>query len=304
MDRRTWLIVLTVVLWTSLAAAEPVDTSGPERPSPWTHIQQRVALAGWPAGLLGETLIQPRVSLHRAESMVLNETYAGAGGRLRITPAFVDVGPRLSLAPFDFFDVNAQGSFLYYWPSSSGLLPYDDITESTRDLDREDRWKDPATAPKGSWAFALTVDPTLKLKFGPVIAFSGWTFAWYWIDQPDGIDSNLVYEPYFDRLIEWNDLVVEHQAAVIVELFDGDAKPLLWLGATYRQHWAIGSKDASINVGGLFAVRPSYRRGWPLIIGQVLPYVKDPDRVGGMPSLVLLLSWSNDHPGPRWAQGS
>ena len=245
MGRGGWTILLLIALWSPMAAAGPVETAGPERPPPWVHVWQRGAVAGWPAGLMGETRIQPRVALHRADSMIFKETYAGAGARLRITPAFVDVGPRLSFAPFDFFAVNAQGSFLYYWPSSSGLLPYDDIGESTRDLDREDRWKDPATAPRGSWAFALTLDPTLKLKFGPVIAFSAWTFSWYWIHQPDEIDSPLVYEAFTNRLVEWNDLVIEHQAALIVELLDGVEKPLFWVGATYRQRWVIGSKDAS-----------------------------------------------------------
>ncbi len=299
--RIAWIMVSLAIAaspgfsWADEGKGPPplTDPSGPERPGPWLLMWQRIAVAGWPAGLLGETRIQPRVALHRAESMVFNNTFAGAGGRVRITPAFVDVGPRLSLSPIDLFEVNAQASFVYYWPSSSGLLPYWDLGDSTRDLDREDRFDDPATRPEASHALFVTLDPTLQLMFWRIAAFSSWTFAWFWIDRPEGIDSPLVYEPFYDRLVEWDDLIIEHQSAVL-GIFS-EEKPKLWIGATIRQRWVIGSGDVSWNVGGVVMLRPGVKPGWPTFIAMVLPYIKDADRVGGAPNVNVLLTWGHDY---------
>ncbi len=301
----TFILVTSLLMVTpSAGASEPQGDAEPaakqatevERPGPWIFFREQVAVAGWPSGLITDTRVQLRGALHRDNSIVFQDTYAGVGARLAVTPAFVEVGPRLSFAPIDIFDVDVQASFIGYWPSSSGLLPYENIEESTRDLDRKARYQDPDTTAEPGYAFRVEAAPTLKLKIGPIIGLSSWSFAYYWFHQTDGNDSPLVYEPFNDRLMERHDMVITHQAALISEFLDGQNKPLLWVGATYIDRITLRSKDRSIRVGGLAVFQPSYKRGWPRFVVQVTPYVKDPDRVGGVPALALAIVWTRDMP--------
>jgi hypothetical protein len=103
-----------------------------------------------------------------------------------------------------------------------------------------------------------------------------------------------VYEPYWDRLIAWNDMVIEHQPVLLFEILDGKDKPLLWVGGTFRDRMTMVSGDRSMNAGGLIMFKPGVQPGWPRIVVQVLPYVKDTDRIGGPPSMALALVWSRD----------
>ena len=299
-------IILMVLALMAIAQPVSAEESEPEtqteteakpdalKPGPWLFMRQQVAVAGFPAGLISDTRLQLRGPMHRDNSIVFQETYGGVGAKVAVTPAFVEVGPRLSLAPIDIFDVDFQASYIGYWPSSSGLLPYDTLDESTRDKDREVRWNDPELTAESGHALMVSAAPTLKLKIGPIIGFSGWTFAYYWFQRAEGQDSPLLYEPYWDRLMQPNDMVIEHQAAIVSEFLNGKKKPLLWVGATYVDRRVINSKDKSMMLGGLVLFQPSYKEGWPKFLVQVTPYIKDTDRVGRAPFMALALVWTKD----------
>ncbi len=292
------LLALTAL--SSGAQTQPLD----EEPAPAAappsslHFSQLVALAAFPLGLLSDSRLEVRAPMHRSASMVFQDTYAAVGGRAVITPAFASIGPRMTLAPIDFFDVVVMANATVVWPSDSGLIPYDHILESTVEGDRKDMFRYPAPGrevlPGGG--FDVRVQPTLKLKVGPVIAFSSWDFSWIWLNQPGGEAGPYVYEPFRDRIIEWDDLVMEHQSAIVGEFLPGQGGPLLWVGATYHDIWALGSGDRSIQVGPIVVLKPSYKAGWPRIILQVKPYVMDHDRVGGGPRIALALTWDVDTP--------
>ena len=296
-------VSLAAILTATTAGAD--DDGGADPPGPSLHVSQLVAGAAFPLGLLFDTRLEARAPLHRSDSIVFQDTYAAVGGRAVVTPAFASVGPRLTLAPIDLFDVVVMANATMVWPSSAGLIPYESIGDSTRDSDRELLFEDPAPGrevlPGGG--FDVRVQPTLKLKVGPIIAFSSWDFSWIWLRQPDGIDTPYAYEPFRDRIVEWDDLVIEHQSAVVGEILPGEGGPLLWVGATYHDIWAIGSRDRSIQIGPLVVFKPSYKRGWPRILLQVKPYVMDTDRVGGGPRIALALAWNVDEPLARPGAG-
>ncbi len=272
-----------------------VETTGSERPRPWLWNRTMLAVSGWPTGMIADVRLQQRVALKRGPSFVLQDTYAGIGARLAASPAFVDVGPRFSLAPVDFFDIDLQAGMVGYWPSSSGLLPYDRIGESTRDRDRALRHRDPDTAAAGGWAAYASAQPTLKAKLGPVILYDSWSFTWFHVERPEGEDAELVYEPYWDRRLAWDDMVMQQEVGLLGEILDGEGgRPRLLVGAQFRHRWTLKSKDPSMVVGGMAIVRLVDKPGVPAIAAQVLAHVVDPDRVGGAPNMGLALVWAND----------
>ena len=83
--------------------------------SPSIYGRQALAVAGWPTGLLSNTIVEVRTPLHRSESVLFQTTSAGLGAQVLATPAFVSVGPRLSLAPIEVFDVNFKAAHGWYF---------------------------------------------------------------------------------------------------------------------------------------------------------------------------------------------
>ncbi|MCB9685563.1 MAG: hypothetical protein H6735_11025 [Alphaproteobacteria bacterium] len=258
-----------------------------DEPGLW--MRQAVGFGGWPSGAVIDTRAQLRTPLHRSDSIVFQKTYAGAGGRLAVTPAYADVGPRVSIAPIDVFDLDLQASFVGYWPSSFGPMVFGDLG-GTLSKDRADRPEDAVS----TWALVLTAAPTLKLRVGPIVAFDAWTISHWRFHQPDAVDEPYTYEPYSDMVLAWTDTLLEHQAVVMATVLPGDGGPLLWLGPTFRDRIATGSGDRSTCLGGILTTRPIVASWAPQAVVQVLPYLKDTDRLGGVPNIQGQLFWVLD----------
>ena len=273
-----------------LAALVAVPANAADEPGLWTR--QAVGTSGWPAGLISDTRMQYRAPLARKEgSWMLNETYAGVGGMARITPAFVEFGPRLSIAPVDVFDLDLQASRLQYFNPGLGLMPFESSSEGGKlDGTRSDRAANGEGVASGGWSFTAT--PTFKLQLGPIVAFDTWNISFLALDKPDNTSEDFVYEPYRDQVVAWNDVSIEHQAALLYTVLPGDDGPMFWVGGTVRDRFNHTSDDRSTAAGALIVAKPGTSATVPKIVGQAMFYVKDQDRVGTVPNLQLLAAWT------------
>ncbi len=280
------VLALSVTLGaTSAAAAEPTG------PYLWTRAQ--LGAGGAPLGLLGDVRMQVRAPIWHSDSFLLQDNYVGAGLRVAASPAFVEGGPRLSIAPVAFFDLDVQGSVHRYFDDGLGFLPYDSTSgklESERDARAADSF--------GSTAWTLTATPTLKAQLGPVIVLDSVAIEAWHVEMPSGMTAPYVYEPFRDLVIGWDDVVIEHQPAIILTPWKGDDnKRKLWIGATMRDRYALVSHDRSMAVGGMAIFRPGSRSAaMPTLVVQVLPYVIDADRVGGVPNIQGAWVWKMENP--------
>jgi hypothetical protein len=248
------------------------------------YLREGIAVAGWPAGLLSNTVVEARLPGHRSSSILFRDTYEGAGVQILATPAFVTAGPRISLAPVDAFDVNFKAARGWYFANGLGLVPFESLS-GTLDADRNAR-KDEGV---GAGAWILTVEPTLKAQVGPVIAFDAWTVDWMWFERPAGAPA-LVYEPFRDLVIAWDDVAVEHHAAVFWSTGD-DGGAMLRLGPTWRDRWTLVSHDRSATTGLMVVGRPGRPPAVPALVGLALWYVIDVDRVGPVPFMAAQVRW-------------
>lgn len=253
-------------------------------PSVWT--KQLVGVSGWPSGLLSDTRVQLRTAGHRSDSILFKDTYYGVGGRLQVSPAFVDIGPRVSLAPIDVLDVDLQASWTGY-AGPFAPLPYDGLT-GTSERARGERKGEQMPMHK----LELSAAPTLKGKLGPVVAFSGATFAWLRAHRPKGATAAYFYEPYRDLVVAWEDVTIDSQTAVLVELMPGGDRPLLWIGPTFRHRRALRSGDFQSHAGAVVMCRPGTAPAVPTLVTQVLGWVASPDRGAAFPSVNLAASWT------------
>jgi hypothetical protein len=258
---------------------------------PVVWVKEGIGGGGWPSGLISDTKVQLRAPLYRSESIVFRDTYAGIGARFAVTPAFVDVGPRLSLAPIDIFDVDVQASWHGYYGTTSGLLPF---AEPRNKLESQ-RYPRKEDAFVGS-ALSLSVSPTLKLALGPLVLIDSWTVERWHVDRPQGVTEPYVYEPYRDLVIAWDDTLVQQQASLMARLQKGDDGPLLWVGGALRDTWSVDAGDRSLSVGGVGMWRPGRSPRSTTLLLQVLPYLIDADRVGSVPNIQGQVSWTLDHP--------
>ncbi len=259
-----------------------------DAPAFW--VRQSVGVAGWPTGVLSETRVQARTPIFRSDSMVFQDTHAGAGLRLDASPAFANPGVQLSFAPIDIFDVDVSASFLGCLPGPFGLLPYEGLSSKLESV------RDPRTDNVATVGFSLDANPTLKLKVGPVIAFDAVAVSYLHLVQPEGVSAPYVYEPLRDLIVAWDEVYLEHQPALLYEALPGGDRPLLYVGASYRDRFAFRSGDRSSALGLLVVTRPAERPIIPTFIGYAAFYLIDQDRVGGVSFLGLQANWIVEPP--------
>lgn len=286
------LLILLLVLASSPALAQ--DTSGPQAPAPWLHLRARAGFQFFPIGVMAEGMAVPSAALHRADSLVFQRTYIGMGAYLRATPSFLDIGPRFSVSPIDIFEFHAMGILTVHWPSANGRVPFDTIASKTYD-DRQ-------VHPHEDYGVVLTVgtrlSPVLKLKLGPVIAVYGATLSYHHLLlDPSVAADQLIYDPALDLLIQRRSWTFEQQAALLVQLLDGEStKARLRLGATVRQRLAIESGDESLNLGFIGMFKPGRAPVFPDLLLVVTPYLRDTDRVMGPPWMFVGATWEFNPP--------
>lgn len=262
-----------------LAAAHAGD-------SPHLFFKQGIGVSGWPSGLLSTTILEARTPLHRSDSVVFQNTYAGVGLDVQASPAFVIGEVRASFAPLDVFDVNLRAGRGYYFDNGLGLLPFDQLAgtlESSRDPRADEGF--------GAWMWDLGAEPTLKAKLWKIVFFDAWTVDWLITERPAAVTAPFTYEPLRDLVIAFEDVAFEQHVGLLFEAMDGKSGPMLMFGPTYRDRWAHVSGDRSATVGLLVATRPSKKPIVPTFAGLALWYVLDTDRVGPMPYLALQAQW-------------
>jgi hypothetical protein len=274
-------MLLSFLVTTALAA---------DGPAWW--LRQSVGGQLFPDGAMSDTRVQYRVPMHRSSSRLFQTTYAGAGLRAMATPVNVEVGPRVGFAPIEIFELEVQGSYLYYFSwGGRGLLPYDEL--GGKDTETRKAREDEGFMGGG---LQLAATPTLKLKFGPIAVFDTATFSVLHLDQPGDVDAPWVYEPNRDLVVAWDELLVENQAGALLELLPGGDRALLRVGGLVRNREALESGDHSMAVGGLVSFKPGVTPAVPTINVLALAYVVDADRVGTAPNLQASATWVFEKP--------
>jgi len=263
-----------------------ISASAADGPS--LYSRQLVGFGGWPAGLVSDTRVQYRVPGKRSDSDLFQTTYYGVGGRFQASPAFIDIGPRISIAPIEIFDIEFQGG----WTGYAG--PFGPIPMSSLEGRIESARAELEGAEIAISKFEVSATPTLKLKVGPVIAYDGINAALVRATKPEGVTERFWREPYRDMVLAYSDWAFEHEGALLFEAMDGDERPRLIFGATARHRFSIVSQDSFTNVGPMVVVRPGTKKGIPTILGRGYFYVVDPERVGTAPNLQFAAIWSFD----------
>lgn len=259
-------------------------------PSLWAR--QGLGVALFPSGALSNTIVELRTPLHRSESIVFKDTFIGGGAQLQVSPAFVLVGPRVTFAPIDVFDLTLKGMHGWYFDNGLGTMPFDELSGTLGD-ERDARADDGVA----SEVWSASAEPTLKAKVWKLIVFDAWTIDYLSFGRPPGVTSAYTYEPLRDLVLSWGqELTFEHQAGVLFEPIGGKDKPFLRVGPTFRDRWAHFSGDRSTTLGVLVAGRPGVKPLVPTIVGMALWYLADNDYEGATPFIAAQVRWDLERP--------
>jgi len=270
-------------------AAAPYDKT-------WLHIWGRLGAAVFPLGVQGTVVLEPRVALHRSESVLFQSTFFGGGLYFRVTPAFLEYGPQISIKPIEIFELNVVGKHTWHYASKNGRVRFDDYSGKSY-ADRGARPDSPAAAS----TLYFGVSPVLKLKAGPLIVVYGGSLAYHHILVDDD-DDQLFYDAALDLLLFKREWTISHQAVVMAEVLDGEKTAARFrIGATIRQRAALRAKDQTVNLGLITTFKPGRKAGFPEILFLVMPYLRDASggRVLGPPWIALALTWTVDPPFAR-----
>lgn len=283
------LFVSTVALASEEPPAE-VEEAGSDRPAPWLMVREGLGMGYGPLGLVSDTRVQARMALHRSDSIVFQNTYAGIGGKARVSPAFVDGGLLLSFAPIDVFDLDLAAEMTGTWAGSSGQLFYSVASGKTGEerAERTDRQMP-------GYRLTLSASPTLKIKVGPIIALNSVEIAYLHHLDPQPEETTYVYEALRDMVVAWDDVVITQFGALLYENKQGELGSVFRAGAVVRDRMVLKSGDGHTAVGGILMFRKAQVPKSPALVLLGFAYVRDADRVGGA-NIQGQLIWSLERP--------
>ena len=118
-------------LASEVAPAEAAE-AGVDRPAPWLMVREGFWYRLWPAGIdCGHSRSGTSSPAPLRLGPVSEHLCGDWGPGVRVSPAFVDGGLLVSLAPIDVFDVDFSVDLTGTWPSSSGQLMYSEPSGKT-----------------------------------------------------------------------------------------------------------------------------------------------------------------------------
>ncbi|MFT4704847.1 MAG: hypothetical protein ACI81R_002555 [Bradymonadia bacterium] len=272
-----------------------LDITGTEAAPQWLYARSVFGISARPIGLLLDNQLEHRWRLWRTDAIPFQNTFLGVGARVALSPAYLDVGPQVTFAPADLFDLQMRATYSRYYAGANGLVGYATIGDTTSDT-REAF----AQGTLGDDMLSLSIAPTLKLKVGPIIAVGSATITAIYTDEDEALP--LAFDVYRNLTIaRGSELVTEYNGALIAELLDGDRGPLLWLGALAEHARTRESRDQRTAVGPLVVVRPSRSMRGPRFLIQGRYYTEDSDFQPGFGAKFAVI-WDGNLIRPRDAR--
>jgi hypothetical protein len=260
-----------------------------ERPTPWFFAEPTVALGWWPGILAAFSPFQVRFALHRSDGLAFQDTYAGVGGWARVSPSLLEVGGRFDIAPIDVFDLAVWVRYSHSFATFAGRLPYDEFGNKTF------KQRSPREDAIPSDAFEVVLEPTFKIKAGPVIGLYRASFQFSRLFLEEEATTKWVYDAARDVAVPPEGFVLlENSGVVAVDLLEHTpAKVTLRLGVMVRHRRVfVEDGDRQLNLGFIGMIKPGRRPAAPTIICQVLAYLVDHDRVLAPPQIILGAQWN------------
>ena len=264
-------------------------TLAADEPGPW--FESLTAGGVQPGALIQSLSVEYRAPVLRYGGAVFNDTFVGGGARASVTPAFSEFAGRVSAQPIDILPITFEAVHTAYFNNNVGLVAMDSLDNGSRFPERLSRIEQGFGF--GGSSLTLSASPTLQMRVGPIVGFTNWTFASIQVRQPDGIDTEYVFDPFRGIVIAWDDWIIEHTSAVLYERTVGAKNGLLRIGPATRGRWSLNGPDETLTLGGLVQYRPTDTPYMPTFMLLTSSFLKDPDFLGPVPNVLVAVTFNN-----------
>ena len=226
-------------------------------------------------------------NLSRSESPLVKDAHLSLGLTNTFSPAYDRVGVWVEVSPLSIIDLRAGFEPSLYFGLFNSLQ---DFPSYDAVFDEQTR-KDTNGGSYLGFARRVYVAPTLKMKVGRVIAFTGAEIEW-WKAEGDGPHF---YEPARDTLLESDgDRVLRTSSGLLFELRQGEGRQVL-LGPWHQIMDVDGARPNRVQRVGLLGVYDLGGRRFgltrPTVIGQLAYYLDDRFKKNE-PWALLAIRWS------------
>lgn len=224
------MLALLALLSTPAPALEPVLD--------WT-----LSGAYWGAGAESTIKAGVRQPLwDRPGNLLLESTYLQANGSIMLTPAYAKGLVEVAFQPAAIFELRAGYGLIGFFDAFTAMLVYDDPA-AVYDADAN-ALRDRSTG----WASRLKVEPTLRMKGGPVV-FVGWSVFRWTVAHPGPTTDTGDYwlDPEFSLLSRLDAVTWDHNALLAGELRSQEHTVYVGGYGTFRQ--APSTDDSTARVG-------------------------------------------------------
>ncbi|HZI08972.1 MAG TPA: hypothetical protein VE153_01210, partial [Myxococcus sp.] len=233
-----------------------------------------------PLGVETQNRLMLQKRLFDSESMLLRDTFIGAGASLKLNPAGLKVGPLVEFQPVAMFNLRAGYEYVQFFGTFGFLQSYPgadmDYSDDARDLT-----KDQAYSTAGHH---FLVEPTVQAKVKSVVLRSKLGIEYWNVSLRDG--GATFYDALLDTLVPGKGWV-----------FTNDTD-LLWMsgpwvaGARFtgvfpRYGEGVTTDNSHMRVGPMAAYSFNMSEGTmfnkPTLIVNLAWYLKHPNREGAAP---------------------
>lgn len=214
-----------------------------------------------------------KAPLWNSDSILFQDTFLAGGLYADVTPAYAHVGPILRFSPIAVLEIEAQADAGYYFGTFSGVTDFygpDDVYNDAA-IDNLHRMGHKTSGP----VFRVDLSPTLQAKVSHLIIALPQDFNWIWKPRPEGtpcsgdpaVDMDVEgnrscigdywYEPQYDSLLKWNDLVMTNSALAFWafrESTDEDPR-MFWVGVNFSHQYTFGTRDRTTRLGPMLVFK-------------------------------------------------
>lgn len=306
--------------WLSLPAAaqSPATTpdTAPTPPAPTPVFIQApkhrlllhnaTAFRANPLGLENQTRLGYQSVLFRSDALLLRDNYLYLGGIVKLSPAFIKVGPLVEVQPLSILTLRLLGEYVDFFGTFNALQGFSSPNQNyspTRLVERGDARENHA-----SGGLHAQVEPLLSIKGGPLLLRNRFSLDYWSMNLREG--ERVWYDVTLDTLLPRQGLSLANELDV---LFMG--VPSVIVGARYSvlkplytpRDFAPGESEVESNgqqrlgllAAYIFKDQPYTKFNRPTLLLNVAWYLQHRYRAGqevsrSTPYLTLAFSFQSD----------
>jgi len=251
MRHAAWCLAPVLLLAAGRASAEPPGPPAPPAPPappPKTRLvlNNLLAFRYNPLGFEDQLRAGLQRRLYESSSALFRDNFLFGGIYPKLNPAFAKFGPSIEIQPLSIFNLRLGFELVGFYSTFGLLQSFASPVEEYADSRLLERRKATPAQNYATYGAHATIEPTLQLKFGPIVVRDKLSVEYWKMSVRDG--DRVFYDVTLDTLVSRDGWAIQNDVdALYVHDFEG------WKGTFQGARFAAGARYT--------AVKPLYASG-------------------------------------------